>query len=171
MTIEVSVNGRSRLVQVDALGTGAGRYRVAWDGVSRVVDARRLGGGALSLVFADGAPASYQVRLERRGTGALAVHVDGHVVETVVNGGGTGGVTRGAGDVGGPERVTSPMPGKVVRVLVEVGDEVAARQPLVVVEAMKMENELSASRPGRVTEVAAGAGTSVEFGKLLVVVE
>jgi biotin carboxyl carrier protein len=63
------------------------------------------------------------------------------------------------------------MPGKVVRVLVEVGDEVTARQPLVVVEAMKMENELSASRPGRVTEVAAREGTSVETGKLLVLVE
>ena len=171
MTIEVSVNGRSRLVRVDPIAGGAGGYRVSWDGVSRVVDARRLDGGVLSLVFTDETPASYQVRLERPGTGVLAVHVDGHVVETVVNGGGHGRGSGGADDAGGAQRVTSPMPGKVVRVLVEVGDEVTARQALVVVEAMKMENELSASRPGRVTEVAAREGTSVESGKLLVVVE
>jgi biotin carboxyl carrier protein len=63
------------------------------------------------------------------------------------------------------------MPGKVVRVLVEPGDEVAGRQPLVVVEAMKMENELSSPRPGRVKEVAVRPGQSVEAGRLLVVVE
>ena len=63
------------------------------------------------------------------------------------------------------------MPGRVVRVLVKPGDEVAARQGLVVVEAMKMENELAAPRAGRVKEVAVTEGQSVEAGRLLVVVE
>jgi biotin carboxyl carrier protein len=63
------------------------------------------------------------------------------------------------------------MPGRVVRVLVKPGDEVAARQGLVVVEAMKMENELAAARPGRVTDVAVTEGVSVEAGRLLVVIE
>ena len=58
----------------------------------------------------------------------------------------------------GPQRVVSPMPGKVVRVLVKAGDEVKARQGLVVVEAMKMENELRAARDGRVREVARRRG-------------
>jgi biotin carboxyl carrier protein len=70
----------------------------------------------------------------------------------------------------GEQRITAPMPGKVLRVLVAPGDEVAARQPLVVVEAMKMENELSARRAGRVREVAVTPGTSVEAGRLLVLV-
>jgi hypothetical protein len=100
MTIEISVNGRSRLVRVEPLGVGSGRYRVAWDGVSRVVDARRLGGGAMSLILAEEPPASYQVRLERRGTGALAVHVGGHVVETMVNGGIGGASHAGQGGAG-----------------------------------------------------------------------
>ncbi len=63
------------------------------------------------------------------------------------------------------------MPGRVVRVLVAVGDEVAHRQGLVVVEAMKMENELGAPRAGRVTEIAVAEGVSVEAGRLLSVIE
>jgi pyruvate carboxylase subunit B len=60
------------------------------------------------------------------------------------------------------------MPGLVVRVLATVGDEVAAGEGLVVVEAMKMENELRASAPGRITAVHAVAGTAVEKGAVLV---
>jgi biotin carboxyl carrier protein len=63
------------------------------------------------------------------------------------------------------------MPGKVVRVLVKVGDEVQPRQGLVVVEAMKMENELRAAAAGRVREVFVSEGQSVEAGTPLVVVE
>jgi biotin carboxyl carrier protein len=63
------------------------------------------------------------------------------------------------------------MPGKVVRVLVKAGDRVAARQPVVVVEAMKMENELRASREGTVAEVHVREGMSVDAGALLVVIQ
>ncbi len=71
----------------------------------------------------------------------------------------------------GPQRVVAPMPGKVVRVLVKPGDEVKARQGLVVVEAMKMENELRAARDGRVRDVAVAEGQSVDAGSVLLVVE
>ena len=63
------------------------------------------------------------------------------------------------------------MPGRVLRVLVSVGDEVAAGQALVVIEAMKMENELKVLRAGRVREVLVVEASSVEAGRLLVVVE
>ena len=63
------------------------------------------------------------------------------------------------------------MPGKVVRVLVKPGDEVKARQGLVVVEAMKMENELRAARDGRVRDVGVAEGQSVDAGAVLLVVE
>jgi biotin carboxyl carrier protein len=77
-----------------------------------------------------------------------------------------------AGRVGsGPQRITAPMPGKVVRVLVKAGDAVKARQPLVVVEAMKMENELRAGRDATVAEVHAREGLSVDAGALLVVIQ
>ena len=63
------------------------------------------------------------------------------------------------------------MPGLLVRLLCAVGDEVASGQPLAVLQAMKMENELSLPRGGRVAEVRALAGQTVEQGQVLVVVE
>jgi biotin carboxyl carrier protein len=69
------------------------------------------------------------------------------------------------------QRIGAPMPGKVVRVLVKAGDEVKVRQGLVVVEAMKMENEVRATRDGRVSELLVVEGQSVEAGATLVVVE
>ena len=71
----------------------------------------------------------------------------------------------------GRQSVAAPMPGKVVRVLVNVGDSVEAGQGLVVVEAMKMQNEMRSARPGRVIEVRAGAGETVGAGDTLVVLE
>ena len=71
----------------------------------------------------------------------------------------------------GPQRIVAPMPGKIVRVLVKSGEAVHARQPLVVVEAMKMENELRAGRDGTVAEIHAQEGMSVDAGVLLVVIQ
>ncbi len=76
----------------------------------------------------------------------------------------------GLGAGNGDQRIVAPMPGKVVKVLVAVGDTVEPRQGVAVVEAMKMENELTAARAGTVTEVAVTEGTSVEAGRLLVVI-
>jgi biotin carboxyl carrier protein len=67
------------------------------------------------------------------------------------------------------QRLTAPMPGRVVAVHVAVGDRVAADAPLVVLEAMKMENEFRATAGGTVTEVAVTAGQAVNAGDLLVV--
>jgi biotin carboxyl carrier protein len=71
----------------------------------------------------------------------------------------------------GDQHVTAPMPGRVLRFLVQAGDDVTAGQGLVVIEAMKMENELTATRPGRVREVLIVEGGSVESGRLLLVIE
>ncbi len=71
----------------------------------------------------------------------------------------------------GPAPVKAPMPGLIVRVNVKVGDEVQAGQGVVVMEAMKMENELRASGAGRVKAVHAEPGTAVEKGALLVELE
>jgi glutaconyl-CoA/methylmalonyl-CoA decarboxylase subunit gamma len=64
--------------------------------------------------------------------------------------------------------VTAPMPGRVVKLLVEVGQEVAAGTPVVVVEAMKMENELRTERPGVVESICAQEGDNVDGGTTLV---
>jgi biotin carboxyl carrier protein len=70
----------------------------------------------------------------------------------------------------GPARVIAPMPGKIVRVLVTPGQEVPSGHSLVVVEAMKMENELRSPVAGRVLELPAREGQAVEAGALLAVV-
>lgn len=68
----------------------------------------------------------------------------------------------------GPAPLVAPMPGLVVRLLVAVGDEVVAGQPLAVMEAMKMENELRAAGPGTVTGLPAAPGQAVEKGAVIV---
>ena len=77
-------------------------------------------------------------------------------------------LTAATAGAAGPAPLVAPMPGLVVRVAVAVGDEVAPGQGLVVVEAMKMENELRAAAAGRVTAVHAVPGTAVEKGAVLV---
>ena len=77
----------------------------------------------------------------------------------------------GVHTAGAPQRIVAPMPGKVVRVLVKAGETVTARQPLIVVEAMKMENELRAGGGGTIAEVHAQEGQSVDAGALLVVIQ
>ncbi len=72
---------------------------------------------------------------------------------------------------GGRQKIVAPMPGKVIRVLVKKGDAVEPGQGLVVVEAMKMQNEMKASHPGHVTEVRVHDGDTVGAGETLVVLE
>ncbi len=71
----------------------------------------------------------------------------------------------------GPAPLVAPMPGMIVRVAVQVGDQVQAGQGLVVMEAMKMENELRATSAGTVKAVLAQAGTAVEKGAVLLELE
>ncbi len=71
---------------------------------------------------------------------------------------------------GGKESITSPMPGTIVDVRVKSGDNVRSGDVLVVLEAMKMENEILAPIDGKVTDVKVGKGASVESGELLVVI-
>lgn len=76
-----------------------------------------------------------------------------------------------AAAVVGPSRLDAPIPGKVVKVHVSVGDEVEAGQPLVVLEAMKMENELTATQAGKVMAVHVEPGQTIDAGGLLVELE
>jgi len=71
----------------------------------------------------------------------------------------------------GPQRLTAPMPGRVVRVLVKLGQQVDAGQGIAVVEAMKMQNEVKAARAGRVVSLHAEPGLTVSAGDVLAVLE
>ncbi len=77
-------------------------------------------------------------------------------------------LSRGRGDKGEAKPLVAPMPGLVVQVAVQEGDRVAAGDRVMIVEAMKMENELCAARPARVTRVRVAPGDAVEKGQILV---
>ena len=76
-----------------------------------------------------------------------------------------------AGVMDGTAQIVAPMPGKVVRVLVEAGAEVEAGAGLVVVEAMKMQNEMKSPKAGKVTSINVATGATVNAGDVLAVVE
>jgi biotin carboxyl carrier protein len=76
-----------------------------------------------------------------------------------------------AGHSEGRQVVAAPMPGRVIRVLVEVGQDVEAGQGLIVVEAMKMQNEMKSPKVGKVAEVRTSTGATVAAGETLVVIE
>lgn len=78
---------------------------------------------------------------------------------------------RGGSTIAGPVAVEAMMPGKIASVKVKKGDPVAAGQGVVILEAMKMENELVSPKDGKVTEVKVQEGQSVESGAVLVIVE
>jgi biotin carboxyl carrier protein len=178
---EIEVGGRTRQVVVTRVG---GAFAVTVDRRTWHVDAARVDAHTLSLIvdgssekgavplFQDGAFSSDVSVAADPSTGQLTVHVGPTPVEVTVNGRRRWGrKDESAGTGSGPQRITAPMPGKIVRLLVKAGDTVAARQALVVVEAMKMENELRAARAGTIAEVQAREGASVEAGALLIVIQ
>lgn len=97
--------------------------------------------------------------------GKLWFHWEGetHAVET-----GGGRRKGGAGRKATPGVIAAPMPGKITKVHARPGDKVSAGQPLVVMEAMKMEYTLEADREGKVTEIGAELGAQVALGQVLV---
>ena len=109
---------------------------------------------------------SYEARVEETAT-ALVVVVEGRRFEIEARDPRRFARKGAGGGADGVQAVAAPMPGKVVRVLAAVGDEVAAGQGLLVVEAMKMQNEMKAPRAGTVLSLAAAVGATVAAGEVL----
>jgi biotin carboxyl carrier protein len=188
VTFDVHTAGRRRIIEVSRSAAG---FSVSLNGRPVPADVVQTG-HVWSLLIGDagteevaasivGRPRqSYEVTVEERPNGEAIVWINGYPVKVFL---GSADVRKGVGRVsggreadagdhrGGPQRVTAPMPGKIVRILVKPGDSVLARQGLVVVEAMKMENELRAVKAGTVAEVRVTEGASVEAGAVLVIVE
>lgn len=173
MTFEIEINGRTRTVAVER--TAGGHYRVLVDGRAHDVDAERVGAYGLSLLVDGAAGVSREVSVApataRGRMGEMLVGLEGRTVAVTVNGRRTGQAATDAVGAHGEVTIAAPMPGRVVRVMVAAGDEVAARQGVVVIEAMKMENELRSPKAGRVKDVTVAPGTSVEAGRALVIIE
>jgi len=169
---EVEAGGQSRAVDVTP---EEGGWRVTIDGRAWRTSMVRAGDRWSLLVHQPSAmpPApgrSYDVVFEPGGGSAWNVHVNGASVPASLRT--SAQRLRRQGGTGAADgRVVAPMPGRVVKVLVTPGTRVEARQGVVVVEAMKMENELRAPIAGVVREVRAVEGASVDAQAVLVVIE
>jgi biotin carboxyl carrier protein len=186
VNVDVMVNGRPWKVAVEP-AEPAGKFTVTIKGKSRTVDASWIDADTLSLIDAG---VAREIRFhERTDHNAVGVEIRGRLYEIVATKRGVGaiGATSATGAIGaigatgaigavgatgamGAVAIKAPMPGRVVRVLVAVGDHVDARQAVVVVEAMKMENELRSPGSGTVQEILVTPGTAVDAGAVLVTV-
>jgi biotin carboxyl carrier protein len=172
MHYEVDIAGR--LCQV-AIHRTDDMFLVDVDGRQWTVEAGRVDALTLSLCLRAQGPTgpilSRDVTLAPDSrTGHTRVSVGARPIQVSLNGRRRQG-RRSEGPAGtGPQRVMAPMPGKVVRLLVKVGDAVDIRQPIIVIEAMKMENELRASGAGRVTDLHVREGQLVDAGAVLAVI-
>jgi len=160
------IGGEERLIEVTPRESG---YRLVIGGRELDLDAVHLQGSALSLIAGT---RSYRCDIDPGKNGQIGVLVGETVYPLEILDERRLRMRRAGGKftLEGPQRIDAPMPGKVTRVLVKVGDQVEEGQGLVVVEAMKMENELKSPKAGKVTELHAVEGAAVESGAKLAVV-
>ncbi len=182
MTVELDVGGRRRGVNVRRVSEG---WVVTTDGRDEFASVASINGRWSLLLRAARAghldPAevgqrakSYELVVESRRPDVLSVTVNGQAIAVTLTGVRAARSRRrhqGGSLDDGPRKILAPMPGRIVRVLAAPGDVVAARQGLVVVEAMKMENELRAPAAGTVRAIHVTVGSAVEANALLVELE
>ena len=159
--------GKTREVDV-ALSAGAVHVRL--DGKDIPVEAQRIPGGLLlrmgGKVYDIALSHSQDPAVGQPGHEVQLAHGSQRLFATVPNDAEAAGKKVGAG--GQAKTLKAPMPGRVVRLLVKVGDEVHAGQPVIVLEAMKMENELRATGTATVKEIHVSEGQSIENRAALV---
>jgi len=167
MTFIGTLGEQSYTVEIEE--TGKSVYRVSVDGNEFVVDGKKTGRTNYSLIVDN---RSFEIEVDNHND-EYRVLVDGRsyrinlVDERRLRVGGSQSATQ----LQGRQRVSVPMPGKVIAVLVAEGDQVEKGQGLVIVEAMKMENEVRSPIAGEVKEIKIKAGETVEGGALLLIVE
>jgi biotin carboxyl carrier protein len=161
---EFTVSGEKHAVRLEGKPPNA---RVVIGEREYEVDWLKVPGGAISMIVNG---ESRTARVARR-DGGLAVWVDGHRIDLDVGSAADEAVGRAGAGAGASGVIKAPMPGSVVKVLVSLGDEVSAGQSLVIVEAMKMENEVRSPVGGVVKTVNVAAGDSVGTTEVMVEVE
>ncbi len=165
------VRGSSGEQEVDVERV-AGGFVVELGGRTRRVDLVPLGEVEASLLYADADDnRSYHLSYLRDSGRKWRVAVAGRGFDLTVMTPLEALDTQAGDDASGPSSITATIPGKVVALNVRVGDEVSPGQVLVILEAMKMENELTAARAGRVAAVHVEPGAAVDTGALLMEIE
>jgi biotin carboxyl carrier protein len=165
MRYHVTVGGRTRVVDVTEQG-------VTLDGKAVDASLGHVAGTHLRSLLLDGS--SHRVVARRAAVGVWELHVRGRRLTAEVVDERTRKVremTGAASKNTGPRPLRAPMPGLVVKVEVAVGDDVQPGQGLVIVEAMKMENELRAESVGRVSKVRVEPGQAVDKDQILIELE
>jgi biotin carboxyl carrier protein len=147
---------------------GDGRWRVVIDGAEHLVDAREVRPGTWSLLI-DGRSWLVDLDARKRGTTASARNAE---IPVAVEDARKRRLAQAAAKVdaerSGDEVVSAPIAGKVVKILAQPGDKVAAGKAVVVLEAMKMENEINSVHGGVVKQVHVQPGQSVETADKLI---
>lgn len=162
MELIVRQGDREETVRIEP---DVGRYRVKVGDSTHTVEAVHLNeGSALWSLIVDGAQHEVAVHAERRERYAVATRRASYTVEVTDPLTHLAREAHGAAAGGGAQTVTAYMPGRVVAMLVSEGDEVEPGQGVVVLEAMKMENEIAAEHGGVVTKVHVEPGQAVEGG-------
>ncbi len=168
MIFEVVIDHRPLRVRLEMKD---GSWICHLDGRSIDIDPVRISSDVLSLLI-DGR--SYEIRQEslpQATAGSTRLWIEGKPYEAEVRDPRSLKSRRNAAiDDSGPKKLTAPMPGKVVRYLVAEGDAVEAGQGLVVVEAMKMQNEIKSPKKGTIQKIAAAVGGAVNAGDVLMIV-
>jgi len=163
LKIALKTGGKSRTVE---LATRDGQRQVALDGKTRNVDCLPITPGLYSILL-DGR--SFEARV-REAEGELTVKIGGHEFAFRVEDPRQWRKRGAAMEAEGKQQVVASMPGKIVRVLVAVGDVVNGGQGIVVVEAMKMQNELRSPKTGKVERLLVAEGQAVNAGDILAVI-
>jgi len=155
-----------RVVELERNGSS---WRVSLDGKSVDADIVEVAPHTLSILLGG---QSHEIRLFTAADGTLQIH-NGlqHFTAEVADPRAWRGRRHGGAEAEGRQQITAPMPGKIVRVLVRAGDKVESGQGLIVVEAMKMQNEIRSPKSGTVEKVFAVEGQTVNAGEPLVWVD
>jgi biotin carboxyl carrier protein len=165
--ILIEIDGSPRRLELSQKSDN-GVWIAALDGVPLEIDAQLVQPGILSLIVQGRA---YRCVLDE-GPIETAIQIGSQrYLLTIDDPRSLTSRRRKANSSGGLQVIKAPMPGKIVRLLLGPGDPVAANQGIVVIEAMKMQNELKATRAGKILEVQTEAGATVIAGAVLVVIE
>ncbi|MEO8596792.1 MAG: biotin/lipoyl-containing protein [Candidatus Solibacter sp.] len=165
MKLLLTIDGRSESIDLISPAPGC-RFQLG-DAAPREANVKVAEPGVYTILL-DGR--SYDVFVEDAPSG-MVVSVEGHRFEIEARDPRRWSRKAAAAGMGAVQSIVSPMPGKVIRVLAAPGDQVAAGQDIVIVEAMKMQNELKAARAGKVLTVPAREGHTVSAGELLATLE
>lgn len=162
MFFDGTTSGQTSRIEVREV---QGRYHVTIGDKTLELDWVRTGEHEASILV-DGV--SHDITIERTAEG-FGVLIRGDRFDVDLKDA-VKGVALGRVAHAGPLKLTAPMPGKIVKVLVGPGDTVEAGRGVLVMEAMKMENELKAARAGTIQEIRVKEGQAVEMGALLLVI-